>query len=161
MENVEGEAADWVRDLMRDYQNKLTRGIFETIYEAEPACANPVIDGLAKTCVSAFIDLTSMDVPMEVDAFLEHMRSSGPSQVDIQRDGNVLHWNELHKGECVCPLIRLDVIRLDPKLCRCAEQWVKGLFKTVTGTDVEVETVGTAATGAQNCSFRITLPPSA
>lgn len=157
MEKAEGEAAEWVQNMMRDYQNKLTRGLFETIYEADAPCADGIMDGLAKSCVAAFIDLSSIDVPMDLGAFLEHMRTSGPSQVDIQRDGNVIHWNELHKGECVCPLIRLDVIRLDPKLCVCGAQWVKRLFKVAAGTDVEVETVETAATGAQNCSFRITV----
>ena len=159
MESAEGAAADWVQDLMRDYQNKLTRGLFERIYAQETPRLDATMDGLAESCVAAFIDLTSMPVPMDLDSFLETMRTSGPSRVEIRRDGNVIEWIELHRGECVCPLIRLDVIRLDPKLCVCGASWVQQLFKRAANTEVEVETIETAATGGQNCHFRLTIKP--
>ncbi len=156
-EKAKDNAAEWVQNMMRDYQNKITRGLFETIYEVDGPCLGSIMEGQAESCVTAFVDLTSLPVPMDLDAFLEHMRTSGASQVKIHREGNVIHWDEFHQGECVCPLIRLDVIRLDAKLCICGAHWIKHLFKVATGTTVEVETVETAATGAQNCTFRITV----
>ncbi len=94
---------------------------------------------------------------MDLDSFLDAMRTAGPSQVEIRREGDVIHWTELHGGQCVCPFVRRRVIRLDPKLCICGAYWVKHLFETVANTPVEVETVETAATGAENCRFRITI----
>jgi hypothetical protein len=157
MEKSEGQAAEWVQDLMRDFQNKLTCGLYDGIYELDGAPLDTLMDAQARSCVTAFVDMTSMTEPMDIDSFLERMRSSGPSQLDVQREGDVIHWTELHRGECVCPLIRLEVIRLDPKLCICGALWVKHLFRRVTGAEVEIETLETAATGSQNCAFRITL----
>ena len=157
MAEPQGEAAEWVENLMRDFQDKLTGGLFETIYKMDDGAVDTLMEGEARTCVSAFIDLTSMDVPMDLDAFLEKMQTSGPSQVQIERDGDVILWTELHQGKCVCPLVTRNVIPLDPKLCICGAYWVKHLFKTAANTEVDVETLETAAHGAENCCFRITI----
>jgi len=157
MDQPQGEAAEWVENLMRDFQDKLTGGLFETIYKMDDAAVDTLMEGEARTCVSAFIDLTSMSVPMELDAFLDRMQTSGPSKVLIKRDGDVILWTELHQGKCVCPLVTRDVIPLDPKLCICGAYWVKHLFKTAANTEVDVETLETAAQGAENCCFRITI----
>ena len=145
MAEPQGEAAEWVENLMRDFQDKLTGGLFETIYKMDDAAVDTLMEGEARTCVSAFIDLTSMDVPMDLDAFLEKMQTSGPSQVQIERDGDVILWTELHQGKCVCPLVTRNVIPLDPKLCICGAYWVKHLFKTAANAEVDVETIETAA----------------
>ena len=153
----EVEPAEWVEKLMRDYEDKLTCGLFESIYELDGDSVNALMSGLAKTCASAFIDLAGLPVPMELDAFLDRMLISSPSQLEIQREGDVIHWTEVPHGEGVCPLIRRDVIRLDQKLCMCGAYWVKDLFQRVADTHVEVETIETVATGAENCRFRITV----
>ena len=157
MENTEGQLADWVETLVRNYQDQLTCGLYETIYRMDGACLDTLMDGQARSCVTAFLNLTSLAAPMELDAFLDVMRTTGPSQVEIQREGDVIHWTELHRGQCVCPFIRRQVIRLDPKLCICGAYWVKYLFETVADTAAEVEIVETVATGAENCRFRITV----
>ena len=157
MEEPQGQAAEWVEKLMRGFQDKLTHGLFETIYEMDDSSVDTLMEGEARTCVSAFVDLTSMSVPMDLDSFLERMATGGPSQIRIERDGDVILWTELHQGKCVCPLITREVIRLDPKLCICGAYWVKHLFKTAANTDVEVEMLETVAEGAQNCCFRVTV----
>ena len=159
MTEPQSKAADWVENLIRDYQDKLTCGLFETIYSLDGPALDTVMEGQARTCVGAFLDLTALPIPMEIDGFLEHMRLNGPSKVDIRREGDVIHWNELHHGECPCPYVRRGAIRLDAKLCICGAYWVQQLFEKVTGAPVEVEAVSTVATGAQNCDFRITLKP--
>jgi hypothetical protein len=113
--------------------------------------------GQAEACLAAFLKLSALPTPMELDAFLRAMRTAGPSQVDIQREGDTILWTELHRGQCVCPFVRREVIRLHPKLCICGAYWVKYLFRSVANTEVEVETLETVASGAENCRFRITL----
>ena len=157
MDKPPGEAGEWVETLMRDFQDRLTGGLFETIYKMDDAAVDTLMEGEAQTCVSAFVDLTGLSVPMSLDSFLEKMQTSGPSKVRLERDGDVILWTELHQGKCVCPLVTRDVISLNPKLCICGAYWVKHLFKTVANTEVDVETIETVAHGAENCRFRITV----
>ena len=157
MQHAEGQEPDWVQVVIRNYQDKLTGGLYESIYQMDGPCVDALMEGQARTCVAAFVPLAGLPARMELDDFLNTMRTAGPSQVEIQREGDVIHWTELHRGQCICPFVRRQVIRLDPKLCICGAYWVKHLFEKVAGTTVEVETVETVATGAENCRFRITV----
>ena len=107
--------------------------------------------------MAAFLELGTLRTPTSLDEFLHAIRTGGPSQVNIQREGDDIHWSEQHHGECVCPFVRRGVVRLDPKLCLCGAHWVKHLFATVAKTDVEIDILDTVATGAQNCNFRISV----
>ncbi|HEU4758452.1 MAG TPA: hypothetical protein VFT91_00585 [Dehalococcoidia bacterium] len=155
---MEDPSEDWLAPLVRDFQDRLTCGLYESIYRLNGNALDSLMRGQAHACVAGFIDLAELPVPLSVDDFLEAMRTAGPSQIQIRREGAVVHWDELHGGECVCPFVRRRVVRLHPKLCICGAHWVKHLFETVTGVPVAVETIETVATGAQSCRFRITLP---
>ena len=157
MADEQGPAPDWIQNLIRDFQDRLTCGLYEAIYKLDDRSAERLMQAQARTCVGAFLKLSDLRIPMELDEFLHAMRTAGPSQVDIQRQGDVIDWIEQHHGECVCPFVRRKVVRLDPKLCSCGAHWVQGLFATVAQTPVEVETVKTVATGSQNCRYRIRL----
>ncbi len=157
MDDATTRAADWVQNLIRDYQDELTSGLYEAIYSLDGDSLDALMLGQACTCVAAFLKLSDLHAPMELDAFLEAMRIAGPGKIDIQRQGDVIDWTEQHQGQCVCPFVRRGVIRLDPKLCICGAHWVRNLFETVALTPVEVETVETVAAGAQSCRFRITV----
>ncbi len=157
MSDADVQAAEWVQQLMRDFQDELTCGLYEAIYSLEQPSVEALMQAQARTCVAAFLKFADLRIPMDLDEFLQAMRTAGPSQIEIQRAGNVIHWAEQHHGECVCPFVRRGVVRLDPKLCICGAHWVRYLCKAVTNTDVDVETGETVATGAQNCCFRITV----
>ena len=90
MENAQGEAADWALNLMRDFQDKITCGLFESIYALDGPSQDTLMEGQARACVSAFVDLTGLTAPMDLDAFLDAMATSGASKVDTQREGDVL-----------------------------------------------------------------------
>jgi hypothetical protein len=157
MSDHEGAPADWVQQLIRDFQDKLTCGLYEAVYRLDQPNVEALMQAQARTCVGAFLDLGTLRGPLSLDEFLHAMRIAGPSQIEIRRDGDVIEWIEQHHGQCVCPFVKRDVIRLDPKLCICGAHWVKVLFETVAQTEVDVTQVETAATGAQNCHFRITV----
>jgi hypothetical protein len=161
MDKHKPPAEDWVQELTRDFQDKLTCGLYDAIYQLDQGSVETLMRAQAHSCVGAFLELGTLRTPMSLDAFLDAMRIAGPSQIDIEREGNVIHWSEQHDGQCVCPFVRRGVVRLDPKLCLCGAHWVKELFRTVTHTEVDVEILETAATGARNCSFLITVqgPP--
>jgi len=157
MDKHKPPADDWVQELMRDFQDKLTCGLYDAIYKLEQGSVENLMRAQAHSCVGAFLELGTLRAPLSLDAFLDAMRIAGPSQVSIEREGNVIHWSEQHEGQCVCPFVRRGVVRLDPKLCVCGAHWVKELFRAVTGTEVDVEILDTAAGGAKNCSFLITV----
>ena len=149
---------DWLQQLIRDFQDKLTCGLYEAIYDLDQPIVERLMQAQARSCVGAFLDLgTLRQVPMSLDDFLLAMRTGGPSQIEIQRQGDVILMKELHGGECVCPFVRRGVVRLDPKLCMCGAHWVQCLFEIVARTRVEVETLDTVATGDQNCCYRVTV----
>ena len=160
MDDTAPKTEDWVQELIRNYQDTLTCGLYEAIYRLEQPCVETLMQAQAQTCAGAFLKLSALPIPMEIDAFFETMRIAGPSQIDIQRDGEVIRWTEQHHGECVCPFIKRGVVRLDPKLCVCGAHWVKVLFETVTQTRVDIEMLETVATGAQNCCFVIRVKDS-
>jgi len=151
------EQADWLQNLIRDYQDKLTCGLWEAVYSLDQPSLDTLMQAQARTCVGAFLELGTLQTPLPLDDFLRAVRTAGPSQIEIQRHGDVIEWTEVHHGECLCPYVKRGVVRLDPKLCICGAHWVKYLLEVVTGTEVDIETVETVATGAQNCRFRITV----
>ena len=82
------------------------------------------------------------------EAFLERMKTAGPSRVRIDPVGDdELLWTELHDGECVCPHVRQNVVRLDPKLCLCGETWVRLLVERHARRRADVELVESVSDG--------------
>ncbi|MBI4514937.1 MAG: hypothetical protein HY699_03860 [Deltaproteobacteria bacterium] len=156
MSDAEAQS-DWLQQLIRDFQDKLTCGLYDAIYSLDQPNVEILMRAQARTCVGAFLELGTLQHPLSLDDFLQAMRIAGPSQIELRRNGNVIEWIEQHHGQCVCPFVKRGVIRLDPKLCICGGHWVKVLFEVVARTEVEVEQVETAATGAQNCHFRVTV----
>ncbi len=160
MDESQGQPPDWVQQLIRDYQDTLTCGLYEAIYNLDDRCIETLMQAQGRTCAGAFLKLSDLRAPMALDDFLKAMRIAGPSQVEIRRDGDVIEWIEQHQGECVCPFVRRKVVRLDPKLCICGAHWVQHLFESVARTRVEMQTVETVATGAQNCHYRVRVQGS-
>lgn len=148
---------DWVMSLIRDFQDKITAGLYEGVYSLEGQPLKDLMERQAHACGAAYLQLYGLPETMDLDEFLARIRYTGPSQIDIRRDGDVIDWVELHPDGCVCPLVKRGVIRLDQKLCVCGAAWVRYLFEKVANTPVDVETVETIATGAENCHFRIRL----
>lgn len=149
---------DWIEELMRSYRDRLVGGLFEGIYGLEGGALRRVMDAQAHTCVYAFLALADIPAELDFDAFLERMRTSGPSPVRVERTRpDELVWTELHRGECVCPHVRQGVIRLDPRLCLCGETWVRLLVERHARRRADVTLVESVATGAENCVYRIRL----
>ena len=157
MDKSQGQAADSTHELLREYQDKLTCSLYEAIYRLDGASLDTLMEAQSRSCLGVFFDLTAPPSPMDLDSFLDAMRTAGTSQVDIQRDGDVIYWTEQHQGRCICPFVRLEVVSLDPKLCTCAVHFVQRLFQTLAKTSTTVEMLETVATGAENCRFRVTI----
>jgi len=148
---------DWVEKLIREYQDRITRGAYEAVWRLEPDAREQILRAQARSCVDAFSDLYAIEGPLELDAFLQQMALGGSSKIKIQRDGNCILWEEEHAGECMCPLVKRKAIELNRHLCGCAVNWLRMLIERHTGRRVEVELVNSVADGSRNCLFKITL----
>jgi hypothetical protein len=150
--------ADWVERLMAQYRDRLTGAVFDGIYKLEGEPLRVVMDTQADTCMQAFVALHDIPPDLDLDAFLERMRTTGPSRIVLDRpDDDTILWSEMHDGVCVCPHVRQGVIALDPKLCMCGATWVRLLIERHARRHADVSLVESVATGAQNCVYRITL----
>ena len=146
-----------IEQLIRDFQDGITRGTWDGIYALDESGLERVMECQADACVRAYVDLYEIPADLDLDAFLERIEMGGSSKVEIRRDGNTVFFEELHGGECVCPLMTREVIPLKPALCRCAVHWLRKLFERHVRGPVRVELVDSAALGNQNCVFRVEI----
>jgi hypothetical protein len=148
---------DWIQELMRDFQDRITCGALRGVFRLDDNSVDIVMQEQASTCVAEFVKLYDLPADMGLDAFLERMTIGGPSKIDIERDGDTILWKERHEGECMCPLVRREVIELNPKLCNCAVHWLRMLVERHTKRPVRVELLDSVAQGNKDCIFRVTL----
>jgi hypothetical protein len=155
---AETPGADWVEQLMRSFRDKLVGGLYEGVYALDGEPLKRVMDAQAEACVHAFVSLAEIPADLDFDAFLERMKTNGPSQIELERTADdELLWRELHRGECVCPHVRQEIIPLDPKLCLCGATWVRLLVERHARRTATVTLVESVATGAENCVYRVKL----
>jgi hypothetical protein len=143
--------------LLYAYQDRITRGCYEGIYQLDEASLDRVMECQASECARAFVELFQIPDDLDLDAFLERMQMGGSSKIGVRREGNTILWEEFHGGRCVCPLVTREVIPLDPALCGCAVHWLRKLFERRVKGPVHVELVDSAAHGNENCVFRVTI----
>jgi hypothetical protein len=146
-----------VEKMIRDFQDSITRGTYDGIYGLPEPALEHVMECQADSCVRAYTDLYQISAELDLDGFLERMELGGSSRIEIRRDGNAIFFEELHSGQCVCPLVTREVIPLKPELCRCAVHWLRKLFERHVRGPVHVELLDSAALGSQNCVFRIEI----
>ena len=157
MDNKQAQVDEELEAMLQEYQDKLTHGIYEAIYDLDEASLDSIMRCQAHTCVDAFLDFSGVPSRMSLEDLADAVRDVEPLGGDIERMGDVIRWTGNQRGECACPLVRKGVIRLDPKLCDCSKHWVQHLFDRVAHTPVNVEIIETVATGGSACSFEITL----
>lgn len=143
---------------MRQFQDRLLAGLYRGLYELEDEPLRQVMDAQAESCVQAFVALHEIPADLDLDGFLERMKTAGPGRVTVTRaEDDSLLWTEWHAGECVCPHVRRKTVPLDVKLCLCGETWVRVLVERHARRKAEVELIESVATGAENCAYRIVL----
>ncbi|RMD82102.1 MAG: hypothetical protein D6815_10005 [Candidatus Dadabacteria bacterium] len=148
---------DWLAELLRNFQDSITRGTFEGIYSLDGEALERVMHEQAEACVHAFVELFGIPADLDLDTFLERIQYGGSSKIQVERNGNEILWREEHHGECMCPLVKRGVIRLDEKLCVCAINWVRMLVERHARKPVQVELVDSVARGASDCTFRLKI----
>jgi hypothetical protein len=147
--------------LVRQFQDRIVRGAWDGVLRLDDGARDGVLACQGAACAQAFVELFQIPDDLPLDDFLERMRLGGASKVEITRDGDVIRWEELHGGECMCPLVKRGVIPLAPSLCRCAVHWLRDLFVRRVKGPVHVRLLDSAAHGSQNCVFEVRLGDAA
>jgi hypothetical protein len=151
---------DPVEKIVRDFQDRITRGTYDGIYRLDEPDLDHVMECQAAACATAFAELYQIPDDLDLDGFLEKMEMGGSSKIRIRREGNTILWEELHGGQCVCPLVTRGVVPLEPGLCRCAVHWLRKLFEQHVRGPVQVEMLDSAALDGENCVFRVSIEDS-
>ena len=150
-----------IEKMIRDFQDDIIRGTYEGVYALDEPGLERVMECQATACVSAYADLYQIPGDLDLDGLLERLKLGGSSKIGIRREGNTIFLEELHGGQCVCPLVTREVVPLEPGLCRCAVHFMQKLFERHVRGPVRVELLDSAALGGQNCVFRIDIEDTA
>lgn len=153
------ESLQFVEELLRSDEDEIIRGLLRGLFKLDDPCLATIFAEMAEGCRARFLRRAELPADIDLDGFIEWMGPAGPGRLDIQRAGNEIMWSEIAEGQCSCPLVRLGVIQLDPKLCACSVEWLKGLMEKFHDGDVAVELVESVANGSQSCVFRVKLSP--
>jgi len=150
-------AEDWIEELLRQYQDVVTRGVYEGIYRLDEEARASVLACQGRVCCEEFVKLYDIPADLDLETFFTRMATGGPSRIRIQRDGDTILWEELHEGQCMCPLVKRGVVPLQPELCVCAVHWLRLLIERHARRSAKVELLESVARGSESCVFRVTL----
>jgi len=150
-------ADDPVEELVRNFQDRIVAGTWQGLCGLDEARFDGVMACQAASCAQAYVELFQIPDTLDLDTFLERMVLGGSSKIEIQRAGNTIQWNEIHGGECVCPLVKRGVVPLAPGLCQCAAHWVRDLVARHVKGPVRVRLLDSVALGSKNCTFEVVV----
>lgn len=149
---------DWIEELRRQYQDDITRGLLEGVFQLDDAAAETAMTAMGHACAESFTKLHEIKLDQGVDAFFDQIALLGPGgKMKITREGDTILWEEAQQGECVCPLVRRGIVQPHARLCRCGVKWVQYLVEKAAQRPVTVDLVAAVALGDQNCTYRIML----
>ncbi|OGO08585.1 MAG: hypothetical protein A2Y61_06555 [Chloroflexi bacterium RBG_13_60_13] len=153
------ESLHFVQELLRADEDEIIGGLLRGLFKLDDPCLATLFAEMAGACRARFLRRAELPADIDMDGFIERMRLAGPGRIDIQRAGNEIVWSEIAEGQCSCPLVRLGVVELNPKLCACSVEWLRGVMEKFHDGDVAVELVESVANGSQSCVFRVKLLP--
>lgn len=134
-------AGDWLARLL------------ENLEQADPA-ENPV-----KGCAEVHYRQLNMDqvtAPFRgnLPAFIDHLHKTWGWQVAYDPELGVITADE-NKDYCVCPLVRLGMVKHSQLLCACSEGFAERMFSEVLGRPVRAGVVRSILRGGSSCVYRI------
>jgi len=127
MQHAEGQEPDWVQVVIRNYQDKLTGGLYESIYRLDGSCVDALMEGQARTCVAAFVPLAGLPARMELDdpvkAIREIARDTTLKKKIKLEDGREMTAVEIQRVYLERAMEYLWSLDEDPVAAAVARQW--------------------------------------
>lgn len=148
---------EFVEELLRSHQDEIVRGLFRGLFALDEPSLDALAREMASACRARFLRVSNMPADLDLDGMLEWFRRAGPERIEISRTGDEIIWREQREGQCMCPLVRRDIVDLDAKMCTCSAEWTRGLVEKFHGGPVTIEIVESVATGSSSCAFRLKL----
>jgi hypothetical protein len=112
-----------------------------------------------KSCAGVHYRQLNMDQVIaphrgDLPAFFDHLRQAWGWQISYDAPQGVILVDE-NKDHCVCPLVRLGVVKDSRLLCACSEGFAERLFAGVLGRPVRASVVRSVLRGDASCVYRI------
>lgn len=132
----------WVTNLLDAMYGSLNRETMDRLLEScGRACARTGAVDRATACAG------------NLERFLAQLRGwVGPDNVSI--DGRTVH---VVYDRCLCSQQLELPQHLGETYCSCSRGWLKEMFETVLGRQVEVEIASTIRGGSDRCRFTVTV----
>ena len=116
---------------------------------------------LLKGCAVAHYKVLKMDVVLaeyqgRVEEFCQFLSTNWNWKVSYDKTTQVIIADE-NKNECVCPLVKRQIVKDSGTLCSCSEGFAEKMFTTVIGKPVNATVVQSILRGAPSCVYRIQI----
>jgi hypothetical protein len=94
----------------------------------------------------------------DLKGFCSFLSETWKWKVDYDEASQIITADE-GKNECVCPLVKCNVIRDSSILCYCSEGFAEKMFSSVVGRAVEARVVQSILRGSKSCVYAIQIFP--
>ncbi len=134
-------------------------GIVTGLNEVDEETARRILKRCGEDCCKIFIEVYGLDLAShDLDSLIATLdRGLATTGTRCVREGDVILY-EFKSEQCECPLVFENIVELTPRLClSCFTNWLEYMFGTVSKRPVKAQLIESLATGADKCSFRISL----
>ena len=139
-----------------DWVAALLNGLDATVDQSTRAA-------LLKGCATAHYKALNMDAVLaeyqgRIEAFCQFLSVKWNWKVSYNKAAQVITADE-NKSECVCPLVKRQIVKDSGSLCACSEGFAEKMFNVVTGKPVKATVVRSILRDGQSCIYVINLLP--
>lgn len=138
--------AAWIAELMV----RLEKGVGREV-------AGAVMEACGRQCIGKSTLARAREVAagaQDVDDLLAQLNAAHLGGGHLRREGDVIH---AAYDRCYCGSVSEAKEPVPPTYCRCSCGWYGELFQAALGRPVEVELLGSIASGGAQCRFLIHL----
>ncbi len=120
-----------------------------------PEAAGAVMEACGRQCIGASTLAKAREIAAggrDLDRLLARLNAAHLGGGQLRREGDVIH---AAYDRCYCGSVSKAREPVPPIYCRCSCGWYEELFEAALGRPVEVELLGSIASGGAQCQFVI------
>lgn len=147
--------------IIQQYAIGIMAKALEGVYKLDDKDAEKVLKEMGAACSKQLLVLAGVDKEKDdLDTVLAKVKATGFGPDTIERQGDTILLTFHANGKCVCPMVRLGLVKLNPKQCICSVNMIKRNVEVGAKKPVECELIESVAYGDENCVIRVNLTPN-
>ncbi len=91
-----------------------------------------------------------------LEGFCSFLSETWKWKIDYDQASHLITADE-SKNECVCPLVKRNIVRDSSILCYCSEGFAEKMFSSVVGKAVKARVVQSVLRGDKSCVYAIQI----